>query len=220
MPEEEFWNLRVREATEGDPGAFEHLLVNCHNSLLAEVRQAIPLDYERFIAPEDVLQDTFREALEALKRFRGNTFAEFWVWIRTIARREASDARDRVRTAKRGGGRHPMPWPDRDTDPVAGQLLNYLARNTKSPRSVAGDREYFGMIAAAMEELDPTQREAIRLRYVEQVPHADIGRRLGKSEDAVKMLCFRAIKHLRRMLPVGVYEQHPPQGPAAGNERL
>lgn len=196
-----FNDLVVRAASvPPDRAAFAHLLVHCHDGLLKQIRIGIPLDYDRLISPEDVLQETFRAALEAMPRFRGRTFPEFRGWVHSIAVHQVSDARDRIRAAKRGGGRKPLPWPDGDSDPAAA-ILFYLARNSKSPRSVAGDREYLSMVRKALSELDATQQEVVRLRYMEQLPHAEIGARLGRTENAVKMICLRAVRKLREVLP-------------------
>jgi RNA polymerase sigma factor (sigma-70 family) len=196
-----FDDLVVRMVNDpADRAAFTHLLVHCHDGLLKQIRSAIPLDYDRFISPDDVMQETFRASFEGRSAFRGRTFGEFRAWLHTIARHQAAAARDRVRAAKRGDGRRGIPWPEGDSDP-AGVLLHYLARNSKSPRSVAGDNEYAGLIRHALTELDTTYRQVIELRFVEQVPHAEIGTRLGRTEDAVKMLCLRALRRLRGLLP-------------------
>ena len=196
-----FDDLVHRVASNSDNrAAFTHLLVHCHDGLLKQIRVGIPLDFDRQISPEDVLQETFRAALEALSAFRGQTFAEFRAWLHAIARHQASAARTRIRAAKRGGGRNTFPWPDGDSDP-AGELLRYLARNSKSPRSAAGDKEYLGLVRTALAELDTAHRQVIQLRFVEQLPHAEIGARLGRTEDAIKMLCLRAVRRLRTLLP-------------------
>ena len=98
------------------------------------------------------------------------------------------------------GRKNTLPWPDGDSE-VAGQILQYVARNSKSPRSVAGDNEYLALIRGALAELDSSDRQLIQLRFIEQLPHAKIGARLGRTENAIKMLCLRAIRTLRSLMP-------------------
>ena len=51
-------------------------------------------------------------------------------------------------------------------------------------------------LEAALESLSPTHREVILLRKFEELPFAEIARRLGKSEDACRMLLARAMTAL------------------------
>jgi DNA-directed RNA polymerase specialized sigma24 family protein len=48
----------------------------------------------------------------------------------------------------------------------------------------------------AVQSLSPTERQAILLRYQEQLPIKDISRILGRSNNAVKLLLSRARKKL------------------------
>lgn len=197
---QQFLDGLVVQATAGDVAAFEQLLVHCHDRLLRQIRRGIPLDYERHFDAADVLQETFRKALESLPDLRATCFAQFQSWIEQIARHQLHNARERVRAQKRGGGRAGVTLPD-DSDATATGLLQLLARNSKSPRSIAGDKEFLLLVHSALADLDPQQQEVIRLRFIDQLRHTDIAQRVGRTEDAVKMLCFRTIKQLRSLLP-------------------
>jgi len=48
-------------------------------------------------------------------------------------------------------------------------------------------------LEAALESLTPAHREVILLRKFEELPFGEIARRLGKSEDACRMLLARAM---------------------------
>jgi RNA polymerase sigma-70 factor (ECF subfamily) len=48
----------------------------------------------------------------------------------------------------------------------------------------------------ALESMSPAEREIIVLRKLEELPFAEIGRRLGKSEDACRMAFARAMAAL------------------------
>lgn len=51
-----------------------------------------------------------------------------------------------------------------------------------------------------LQTLPPLHAEVITLRYVEDLPHADIAQVVGKSEGAVRVLVTRALKELREKL--------------------
>jgi RNA polymerase sigma-70 factor (ECF subfamily) len=55
-------------------------------------------------------------------------------------------------------------------------------------------------LAAALERLPQPRREIIHAHLFEGLPYAEISRRLGKSEGALRILFKRAIDQLREIL--------------------
>jgi len=55
----------------------------------------------------------------------------------------------------------------------------------------------------AMRHLTPRERRIMVLRFVEQLPQAEVARRLGISQMHVSRLQRAAVEHLKRELPVG-----------------
>jgi RNA polymerase sigma-70 factor (ECF subfamily) len=53
------------------------------------------------------------------------------------------------------------------------------------------------VLAACMDQLPGSQREAIRMRYLEGMPLKEISERMGKSEMAVAGLLKRGLRGLR-----------------------
>ena len=49
-------------------------------------------------------------------------------------------------------------------------------------------------------QLPEEQREVIVLRFIEQMPHADVAKHLGKSAATVRVIQHRALQALRRLL--------------------
>ena len=202
----EFLDELTCQSARGDLAALEHLLVHCHDRVQRRIRRGIPLDLERHFDTADVLQETFRASVEGIGSFRGSKFVEFQAWLDTIARHQLHNVRERFRTQKRGGGRRGAAvlagagaaHADRS---VEQDMMDLLARDTRSPRSKIARREYVDLIRDAIQQLEPDHREIVRLRYVEQLRYGQIAVRTGRSEDAVKMVCFRAIRQLRSLLP-------------------
>jgi RNA polymerase sigma-70 factor (ECF subfamily) len=55
-------------------------------------------------------------------------------------------------------------------------------------------------VHTALDDLSPAQHEVLFLRVVADLPFAEVGRVLGKSEAAVKMRYHRALRRVRRSL--------------------
>ena len=109
---------------------------------------------------DDCFQETFLSALRAYPRLRRGTNLK--AWVLTIAHRKAIDAH-------RSRGRRAVPSASVPDRAVAAAPL----RPTATPRC--------GRRCGA---LPPKQRDAVALRYVNDLAYVEIGSVLGCSEDA------------------------------------
>jgi RNA polymerase sigma factor (sigma-70 family) len=121
---------------------------------------------------DDCFQETFLSALRAYPRLRHGT--NLRAWVLTIAHRKAIDSH-------RGRARRATP-----TDEVP---------ERPAVEAAGGDPALW----AAVRVLPPKQRDAVLLRYVNDLPHADIGIVLGCSEDAARRNVHEGVKKLREM---------------------
>lgn len=69
-------------------------------------------------------------------------------------------------------------------------------------------------------DLLPADMREVVLRLVDDLPHAEIARRIGRTEQATRMLLVRSVRRLREMTPA----DHPPAEPegtaAVGRYRI
>jgi len=205
---------RVVRAAGGDVVAMEQLLVQAHDGLIRYIRRRLPIDLERIIDAEDILQETFKAAFVQMATLEVRNYAGFAGWLTAISRNQLHNVARSLRARKRGGGQIARVGPPVDggngngeIDQEAMEILDLLAQNTKSPRSVVGDREYYELMRQAILELEPDHRLALRLRFIEDLPHAQIADKLGRTEEAVRQLCFRALKRLRLLLPTSTTDR-------------
>ncbi len=130
---------------------------------------------------EDMTSEVFVRALEALPRYRERGIP-FSAWLYRIA---GARVADHFRQHRR------RPTVALSPESVAeGRSLEEQAEL----RMVAGD------LQRAVAELTPLQQQVILLRFVEGLAHSDVGRILGRSEGAVRVLQYRALEALRRLL--------------------
>lgn len=123
---------------------------------------------------------TFLAALESLDRYSGS--GSFAGWLFGIARHKLADFHRRRR--------HELPL-DAGIE---------LAHAGPSPDEVALQRLQLQEAAVALRRLSPEQAEAVTLRVFGQLSSAEVGRIMGKSDTAVRMLVYRALQRLRQEL--------------------
>ena len=121
---------------------------------------------------DDCFQETFLSALRAWPTLRSTENLRGWVF--TIAARKAVDAH-------RARGRRPVP-----VDEVP-ERVNL---------SVDGDDAVWDLVRT----LPPKQQRAVVLRYVLDLPHADIAGELGCSEEAARRSLHEGLKKLKGAL--------------------
>ena len=120
---------------------------------------------------EDCLQETFMSALRAYPRLRHGDNLRAWLY--TIARRKATDA-------IRRSARRPTRGLD-GIDPAA------------TPAPEPADDE----IWLTVRGLPTKQREAVVHRFVLDLAYADIGARMGTSEEAARQNVSAGLRRLR-----------------------
>jgi RNA polymerase sigma factor (sigma-70 family) len=123
---------------------------------------------------EDCFQETFMAALRAYPELRPHSNLRSWVL--TIARRKAIDAR-------RARGRRPVPVEDPPEPAVPGP--DGQADHTALWHAVLG--------------LPAKQRAAVLLRFAVDLPHRDVARVLGCSEEAARRSTHEGLRKLREV---------------------
>jgi RNA polymerase sigma-70 factor (ECF subfamily) len=138
---------------------------------------------------QDLVQSVCCEILDHLSRFQHGGEDEFRNWVFRTADRKIVD-KHRFHTAQRRDPGREDPEPH---DP-SGDL---------TPSRHAVGREDFERVKRALERLPAPQCEVVVLSRVFGLPHAEIARRLGKSEGAVRNVLSRALADVARQLATG-----------------
>jgi RNA polymerase sigma factor (sigma-70 family) len=170
---------RLRRATQ-EPAAFTDFYAAHSRQLLAFFARRT-FDIE---AARDLTAETFAQAFEHRRRFRGLTDAEAGAWLYGIARHQLS------RYARTGV--------------VARKAVNRLGIQLPSVGEDDYDRivELAGLaqlrerVAAAFGGLSDDQRDALRLRVIDERPYSEVARTLGISEQTARARVSRALRRL------------------------
>jgi RNA polymerase sigma-70 factor (ECF subfamily) len=175
----------IRRAQEGSPDALNALYEQCSGRLLAYVRLRLGREMRSRLESRDILQAALVKSLEHLHELKADNTGSLIGWLARIADNEIRDRADYYQRQRRDAARE-MPLDDEAPVPA-------LTRSALS-RVILGEQAE--RLEAALESLSPPHREVILLRKFEELSFADIARRLGKSEDACRMLLARAMTAL------------------------
>jgi RNA polymerase sigma-70 factor (ECF subfamily) len=167
-----------------DPDAFGAFYERYFDSILAYLMRRV---YDADIAVE-LTAETFAQAYLSRSRFRGAASPEAEGWLYRIAQRKLSHYFRRSEVERKAMDRLKMQAPALDADRRA--RIEELA-DLDGLRTV---------LRGALLEISPEQGEAVRLRALEELPYAEIARRLEISEQAARARVSRGLKALASAL--------------------
>jgi RNA polymerase sigma-70 factor (ECF subfamily) len=133
------------------------------------------------VVSEEVLGDTYLRMVEHIDRY---TFygAPFKAWLYRIAHNLAINAAKRASRL------------------VGAVELDLAARHETDPAVHMEGQFEAESLRAALTELTEEQQQVLLLRFVAEQRPAEVAQTMGKTENAVKQMQFRALQSLRRLL--------------------
>jgi len=176
----------------------EYIEMNRRQLLVFIERQLGPRLRQK-VEPEDILQEVSAEAVRALPSVEVGD--DPFSWLCQVAQRRIVDAHRRFFDAqKRDAGREVGLHPPAGTGSQKGGLVDLLVVSMTTPSQAFSRNAREARLQAAIEELDETQQQALKLRYVENLPTKTIAERLGKSDGAIRVMLTRSLKKLEGIL--------------------
>jgi len=174
------------EAAQREPARFEAL----YRRYLARVYSYAYYELGDHHAAEDATEATFVSALTNLQRFEerarpsdGEGASTFRVWLFQIARNEVAGERRRARR--------------RPVEPIGETVVDPIDLEAAAVR-----RDEARAAWQALGRLPGERRQAMVLRFVDELSTAEIAGVLGRSEGAVRVLIHRALKSVARDMGV------------------
>ncbi|MCC7384833.1 MAG: RNA polymerase sigma factor [Deltaproteobacteria bacterium] len=184
----------VARVLRGERELFEILMRRHNRRVFRTARAVVSNDAEA----EDVMQEAYVRAFEALPRFEGRS--SFATWLTRIVINEGLTRRRRAPAGRFGD----LEEADAMSDP-----------EQASPERRTFDRELRELLEHAVEALSEPFRLVFVLRAVEQLSVREVSESLGIPEETVKTRYFRARAQLRESLEEhadaaapGLYEFH------------
>jgi len=136
----------------------------------------------------DLTAETFAQAFEARRRFRGSTEEDAAAWLFGIARHILSRYLRRGKAERRALTRLGVEVPSLEPD----DLVRIV--------ELAGLDRLRGAVSCHLDALPEAHREALRLRVVEELSYDDVAQRLAITEPAARARVSRGLRTIGRAL--------------------
>jgi RNA polymerase sigma-70 factor (ECF subfamily) len=149
-------------------------------------------------AARDLTAETFAQAFQSRRRFRGTTDEEVHAWLYGIARRQLSRYVRKGTVERRGIERLGIRIPtvsDDDHERIV---------------ELAGLAEVRGRVSAAFSDLSSDDRDILRLRVLDERPYREVAETLGVSEQAARVRVSRALRRLANSVDLTVRSEVTP----------
>lgn len=167
----------VERAKGGESEAFGLL----YDHYLPKIYRFVLVKVSRREEAEDLTHQTFLKAWERIEQYTFQGFP-FGSWLYRIARNTVIDY-------YRGDVSHS------DIEEVPEHFFtqhDYLDERLET-------KIEWEALLESIRKLKEVEQEVLMMRYVEDMPHREIGEAIGKSEGAVKVIAHRALKNLKEL---------------------
>src|ERR671934_1180238 len=168
----------VERGQKGDRAALEELYLIHFDRIYSYLHMGVGNRHDA----EDLTTQTFLKMLESIKRFRWQS-APFSAWLFRIAHNLAMD---HFRATRRWQPEEEVPEPPGETEPSAeSAALQSIGRQS---------------MLDLIENLSLEQQQVLTLKFVFNLPNAEVATILGKTEGAIKSLQHRALVSLQKQI--------------------
>src|SRR5262245_6933224 len=198
-PEQE--SSLVQRAAGGDGDALRSLFARHRDRLKRMIRLRLSRRLAGRIDDSDVLQESYLEVSRRLSEYLKDPSIPFFLWLRGMTALKLAEVHRRhlgtqLRDADREVTLHRGGLPMADSVSLAAQLLGKLTARSQAAITAAPQR----MVHAALNAMDPIDREVLALKHFEQLSTPEIAELLGLSKAGAGSRYLRAIKRLRETL--------------------
>ncbi len=188
---------RIRRA---DKQALAEYLEQVRGPLLAYIERQLGAALRRKVEPEDLLQEVSVACLRALETVQFQDDHDPFRWLCEMAQRRIVDAHRKHISAQKRSADRELNLAGGGDDSASPGLIQMLVASITSPSRAMSRNLREARLQEALQQLPDEAREALRLRYVENLPSKQIAEQLGKSDGAVRVLLTRSLKKLHELL--------------------
>ena len=191
----------LRRSAGGDEPAWRALVDRYQPRLRRMVQLRLSRRLQGRVDDTDVLQEAYLEIHRQLPAYAADPKLPLFLWMRHLTGLKLTEVHRRhlgtqLRDADREVTLHRGGLPEADSASLAAHLMGAIT----SPSQAVVKAELRLQVQAALNQLDPTDREVLALKHFEQLTTAEIGEVLGLSKAGAGHRYVKAIKRLRDLL--------------------
>ncbi len=185
----------------GDPTAAGELFAACRDRLRKMVRLRLDRRLQGRLDPSDVLQDAALDVQQKAAAFAARPDLPAYLWLRLVtAERLAALHRHHLGVQARDAGREVSIAPGGAPAASTHSLANLLLGRLTSPTQAAVRAERQLRLQAALDAMDPIDREILTLRHFEELSNSEAAAVLGLTKTAASNRYVRALVRLKDAL--------------------
>jgi RNA polymerase sigma-70 factor, ECF subfamily len=188
----------LRRLRAGDQAALGELFSQFRPQLRRMVELRLDPRLGVRVGASDVLQEAYVDALKRSEHFFEREGVSFYVWLRLVVNQSLIDLHRRhLGTKMRDAGQETAPaW----AAATSVSLARHLVAQMETPSQVMRREETLAQVQAALESLEPLDREILTLRHFEELSNNEVAELLGLQKAAASNRYVRALGRLRGAL--------------------
>lgn len=188
-------------AASGDFRAFGRVFQYYRTRLRHCVRLRMDPRLGSRLDPSDVIQEAYLDATRRLNEYVLAPDVSLFIWLRSLTTQRLIDLhRHHLGAKMRDAGREISLGGGGSLPPASAQSLAALLVEPQTPYAEAVRGETQQQVRAALEELDPIDREVLAMRHFELLSNQEIAQVLGISVTAASNRYVRAVKRIKSIL--------------------
>lgn len=185
----------------GDQEALAELFARYRDRLRRMVHIRLDPRLNGRIAPSDILQEAYIDALKRFPHFFEKVDQSFFGWLRLVVGQRLADVHREHLEAKKRDARQEISIEQRAPAQASSLCLAaYLVGRLSSPSHVAARNEWARSLESALDDLEPLDREVLALRHFEELSNSETAAVLGIQPAAASKRYVRALSRLKDVL--------------------
>ncbi len=190
----------IERLRRGDSAALADLFALHRAKLQRMVQVRMDQRLNGRIAPSDVLQEAYIDAVKRYPHFFEKPNQNFFGWLRLVVGQRLTDLHREHVLAKRRDVRQEKPLDVPAGPATSACLAAMLVAGLTSPSGAADRNERHLRLEAALDELEPMDREVLALRHFEELSNGETADVLGIQPAAASKRYVRALTRLKQIL--------------------
>lgn len=189
----------VQHVRNKDAEALADFIEETRHQLNAFIEKQLSDQLRRKITADDIFQDVSVNAVSSLDDIDLSDRDPF-AWLCQLAERRIIDAHRRYFGAKKRDAKREVALSAGGSNDNSDGLIGLLVSSITSPSKVFSRQIREQKLLAALDELGEDQKNALIMRYVDNLPSKQIAAKLEKTDAAVRVMLTRSLKKLGEIL--------------------